>query len=154
MFVLAAVVKCAFPIFTESIACSERRQRWLQRWCGGQRSGLGLSGTANPASPGRSVRGSCGSVGGKFSPGGLHTSCNKRSVVRRYWSHEIRVRLISPLVIDFAPSSFGNECQLIGDRKKFCTIEMSKGWTQLFAIPQLWFQQCVKKIWIGNGRLG
>ena len=44
------------------------------------------------------------------------------------------------------PGLFPRAEQLIGDRNRFCTIKKSKCWTQLLAIPRLWFQQGVKKI--------
>ena len=98
---MAAISELTFPIFAAGIAGSERGQRWLGRWRSGQRSVLGLSRTASLASSRRRVRGSCGSVGGEFSLGGLQTSCRKRGIVRRYWTPASFRYRRSPIQISF-----------------------------------------------------
>ena len=58
--------------------------------------------------------------------------------------------VLSLLVLDFTLSSSVNKFQLIGGRKKFGSVQVSKGWSQLSAISQLRLQQDVDEMLIGN----
>ena len=79
MLELAAIVKLEFPTFTQRIARSKKRKRWLLWWRCGQRRSLGLARTPSTRSPCRWVPGCCCTIGGKFGLSSLLAGCDKRS---------------------------------------------------------------------------
>ena len=130
----AAILKFAYPIFAERVTRSERRKRWRSD----QLCGLGLSRASNTRSPWGQGPGCC-IIGGRPGFSSLLPGCEKCCPRCRYRPHEIILYLVSPLAVDLSSSCFVNKFQL--------SIKVSEGRAELFALPQLWFQQREEEVW-------